>query len=447
MENQFLEFARSGLAKARQMGADHAEVFVVKNRSQEIEIKDDSLDQIKQSESQGVGLRVIKGNRQGFSFSSDFRSSAVDKMVTQAIANSTYNDEEPALYFPEQGRYYPQPDLYDAATGAHTMEEKIELAKETARQAKLYDSRVKSIERSGYEEGEIEMWLANSHGLSLYQKGSFCGLFALALSEQDGEQQSGYGMNSCISYRDLSPEEAGKMAGRRAVQLLGASQVKSGVMDLVLEPLIAMQMMGIISSCFSGEAVLKNKSFLAGKLGEVVASRELTLIDDGTMPGRLGSASFDGEGTAAQRTVLLENGVLKNFLYDCLSAKKAGAVSTGNGMRGSYKGVPHIGTSNYYLEAGSLSPEQLIGSVEKGIYVTEILGAHTANPVSGDFSFGASGILIEHGKLSHPVRGITIAGNFQQLLQKISGIGSDLTYYGSQGAPTIRITDISVSGK
>ena len=447
MENQFLEFARSGLAKARQMGADHAEVFVVKNRSQEIEIKDDSLDQIKQSESQGVGLRVIKGNRQGFSFSSDFRSSAVDKMVTQAIANSTYNDEEPALYFPEQGRYYPQPDLYDAATGAHTMEEKIELAKETARQAKLYDSRVKSIERSGYEEGEIEMWLANSHGLSLYQKGSFCGLFALALSEQDGEQQSGYGMNSCISYRDLSPEEAGKMAGRRAVQLLGASQVKSGVMDLVLEPLIAMQMMGIISSCFSGEAVLKNKSFLSGKLGEVVASRELTLIDDGTMPGRLGSASFDGEGTAAQRTVLLENGVLKNYLYDCLSAKKAGAVSTGNGMRGSYKGVPHIGTSNYYLEAGSLSPEQLIGSVEKGIYVTEILGAHTANPVSGDFSFGASGILIEHGKLSHPVRGITIAGNFQQLLQKISGIGSDLTFYGSQGAPTIRISDISVSGK
>ena len=447
MENQFLEFARSGLAKARQMGADHAEVFVVKNRSQEIEIKDDSLDQIKQSESQGVGLRVIKGNRQGFSFSSDFRSSAVDKMVTQAIANSTYNDEEPALYFPEQGRYYPQPDLYDAATGAHTMEEKIELAKETARQAKVYDSRVKSIERSGYEEGEIEMWLANSHGLSLYQKGSFCGLFALALSEQDGEQQSGYGMNSCISYGDLSPEEAGKMAGRRAVQLLGASQVKSGVMDLVLEPLIAMQMMGIISSCFSGEAVLKNKSFLAGKLGEVVASRELTLIDDGTMPGRLGSASFDGEGTAAQRTVLLENGVLKNYLYDCLSAKKAGAVSTGNGMRGSYKGVPHIGTSNYYLEAGSLSPEQLIGSVEKGIYVTEILGAHTANPVSGDFSFGASGILIEHGKLSHPVRGITIAGNFQQLLQKISGIGSDLTFYGSQGAPTIRISDISVSGK
>ena len=145
--------------------------------------------------------------------------------------------------------------------------------------------------------------------------------------------------------------------------------------------------------------------------------------------------------------MLLENGVLKNYLYDCLSAEKAGTLSTGNGMRGSYKGTPHIGTSNYYLEAGHLSPEHLTGAVEKGIYVTEILGAHTANPVSGDFSFGASGILIEHGRFSRPVRGITIAGNFQQLLQKISGVGSDLTFYGSQGAPTVRISEISVSGK
>lgn len=290
------------------------------------------------------------------------------------------------------------------------------------------------------------MWLANSNGVLLHQKGNYCGLFCLALGEKDGEQQSGYGMDSCIALRELSPERAGTMAGRRAVQLLGAAPVASGVMDLVLEPLITMQMLGIISACFSGEAVLKNKSFLAGRLGDCVASQELTLIDDGTLPNRLGSASFDGEGTASQRTVLLENGVLQNYLYDCLSAAKAGTSSTGNGMRGSYKGTPHISTSNYYLQAGSQTPAQLTGHVERGIYVTEILGAHTANPVSGDFSFGASGILIEHGRLSRPVRGITIAGNFQQLLQKVCGVGNDLTFYGSQGAPTMRIAEISVSG-
>lgn len=446
MRNNFPEFAKTGIQKARQMGADHAELFVVKNRSLEVEIKDGSLEQMKQAESQGVGLRVIKGNRQGFSFSSDFRSSALDRMVTQAIANSTYNDEEPALYFPGPGKKYPQMDLWDADTGNHSLDEKIELARETARCAEQYDARVQRIERSGYEEGDVEMWLANSNGVLLHQKGNYCGLFCLALGEKDGEQQSGYGMDSCIALRELSPERAGTMAGRRAVQLLGAAPVASGVMDLVLEPLITMQMLGIISACFSGEAVLKNKSFLAGRLGDCVASPELTLIDDGTLPNRLGSASFDGEGTASQRTVLLENGVLQNYLYDCLSAAKAGTSSTGNGMRGSYKGTPHISTSNYYLQAGSQTPAQLTGHVERGIYVTEILGAHTANPVSGDFSFGASGILIEHGRLSRPIRGITIAGNFQQLLQKVCGVGNDLTFYGSQGAPTMRIAEISVSG-
>ncbi len=446
MGNSFLEFAKTGLTKARQMGADHAELYVVKNRSQEVEIKDDCLDQIKQSESQGVGLRVIKGNRQGFSFSSDFRSSALDKMVTQAIANSTYNDEEPALYFPERSSRYPQLDLYDNDMGNHTMEEKIELARDTARYANEYDSCVQRIERSGYEEGDVEIWLANTNGVTLHQKGNYCGVFCLALSEKNGEQQSGYGMDSCIAFRELSPQTAGEMAGRRAVQLLGAAPVASGVMDLVLEPMITAQMMGIIASCFSGEAVLKNKSFLAGKMGEQVASPALTLIDDGTLPNRLGSAVFDGEGTPCERTVLLEHGVLKNYLYDCLSASKAGAVPTGNGMRGGYKGTPHVGTTNYYLQGGDITPAQLISSVDRGIYITEILGAHTANPVSGDFSFGASGILIEHGKFSRPVRGITIAGNFQQLLQKVSGVANDVTFYGSQGAPTIRIADIAVSG-
>ena len=442
----FLKFAKTGLQKAKMMGADQAELFVVKNRSMEVEMKDGSIDEIKQSDSQGVGLRVIKGNRQGFSFSSDFRSTALDKMVTQAIANSNYNDVDKDLCFPSYRGEYPQLDLYDTSLAQHTMDEKLELARETARQAEQWDARVSRIERSGYEEGEMELWLGNSNGLMQYQNGTYCGLFCLALGEQNGEQQSGYGMHSSIGFAELSPQLAGQMGGKRAVQLLGATQIESGVMDLVLEPLIAMQIMGIISACFSGEAVRKNKSFLAGQLEQMVAGAEVTLIDDGCMPGHLGSASFDDEGTPAQKTVLVENGMLKHYLYDCLSAAKAGTTSTGNGVRSSYKGTPHIGTTNYYLAGGQYTPGQLLQAVDRGIYVTEIMGAHTANPVSGNFSFGASGILIEHGQLTRPVRGITIAGNFQQLLQQIRGVGNDLTFYSSHGAPTVRIEKISVSG-
>lgn len=446
MGQSFLEFAKIGLQKAKNMGADSAELFVVNSRSFEVEMKDGSLDEMKQSDSQGVGLRVIKGKRQGFSFSSDFRSTALDKMVVQAIANSNYNDIDPALHFPDKSPSYPQLNLYDAALSRCAMEDKLELARETARQAEQWDGQISHIERSGYEEGEVEMWLANSNDVILHQQGNYCGLFCLALGEKDGEQQSGYGMDSSIALHNLSPERAGKMAGKRAVQLLGAKSVTSGVMDLVLEPMISMQIFGILSACFSGEAVRKQKSFLAGRLGECVASTEITLVDDGTLDAHLGSGSFDGEGTPMQRTVLLEQGILQRYLYDCVSATKANTLSTGNGMRGSYKSTPYIGTTNYYLAAGSQTPEQLIGAVDRGIYVTEIMGAHTANPVSGDFSFGASGILIEHGKFSRPVRGITIAGNFQQLLLKVNGVGTDLIFYGSQGAPTIRIAEIAVSG-
>lgn len=446
MEKKFLEFAGVGLQKARQMGADSAELFMVKKRSLEVEIKDGSLDEIKQADSQGVGLRIIKGNRQGFSFSSDFRETALDRMVVQAITNSSYSDLEPALYFPAPSACYPRLDLYDPQLERHSLEEKLELAQESARQAEGYDELVTRVERSGYEEGDVKIWLANSNGVMLHQQGNYCGLFCLAIGEKAGEQQSGYGMDSCIALRDLSAEKTGRMAGRRATQLLGAAPVNSGVMDLVLEPLIATQILSILSACFSGDAVQKKKSFLAGRLGQMVASPDITIVDDGTLPGHLGSGAFDGEGTATQRTVLLKNGVLQQYLYDCLSAKKAGVGSTGNGMRGSYKGVPHIGTTNYYLEAGHYAPDQLVGEIERGIYVTDIMGAHTANPVSGDFSFGASGILIEHGCFSRPVRGITIAGNFQQLLQKINGVGHDLTFYGGQGAPTVRIAEIAVSG-
>lgn len=442
----FEKFAGTGLQKAKKMGAEQAELFVVKSRSLEVELKDGRIDEIKQSDSHGVGLRVIKGHRQGFSFSTDFRASALDKMVVQAMENSRYHDEDEDLYFPAGGQVYPRLNLYDPALKQHSLEDKMQLAQETAEAAKKWHQQVSRIERSGYEEGEVAMWLANSNGILQHQAGTYCGLFCLALGEKNGEQQSGYGMDSSISLAALSPTKAGNMAGKRAVQLLGAAPVNSGVMDLVLEPMIAAQIFGIISACFSGEAVRKNKSFLANKVGQLVAGTEVTLIDDGCMEQHLASGSFDGEGTATQRTVLVENGMLKQYLYDCLSAKKAGTVSTGNGVRGSYKGTPHVGTTNYYLAAGRYSPEQLIGSVEQGIYVTEILGAHTANPVSGDFSFGASGILIEHGVLSRPVRGVTIAGNLQQLLQKIHGVGNDLTFYGSHGAPTVRISQIAVSG-
>lgn len=447
MGQNFLEFAKTGLYKAKLNGADHAELFVVKSRSFEVELKNNYIDEMKQSESNGVGLRVLKDGRMGFSFSSDFRTTALDKMITQAITNSHYSDKDDDLSFPIPVGKYPQPQFYDGTINKISLEEKLDLARETTKYAETFDNRVKQVERSCYEDGQVELWIANSNGVFLHQMGNYCGLACLALGEENGQQESGYGMDSHVRYSTLSPKLAGEMAAKRAVQMLGAAKINSGKIDLVLDPLIAAEIIGLISSCFSGEAVRKKKTFLVGKLDTAVASSQLTIVDDGTMDYKLGSAAFDGEGVPTQRTVLVENGVLKQYLYDTVSAKKAGTISTGNAIRGSYKGTPHIGTTNYYIQAGNTTPEQLISEISYGLYITDIMGAHTANVISGDFSLGASGILIEQGKLTRPVRGITIAGNFQQLLQQVNGIGNDLTFFGGQGAPTIRIADIVISGK
>lgn len=447
MSQNFLEFAKTGIHKAKQMGAKHAELFVMKSKQLEVQIKDDVIDELQQSDSQGVGIRVIKDRRQGFAFSSDFSSTALDKMVSQAIINSTYNDPDEALALPELSAAYPQMELFDWQRGDLTLEDKIQLASDTAKFALQYDSQVTNIERAGYEEGESQIWLANSNHVLLQEKSSYCGLYCLAMGSNQQEQQSGYGADLHIAINQLSPQRVGEMAGMRAVRLLGATQVASQVTDLVLEPAIAAKILGLISQCFSGSAVQKGKSFLAGQLEQPVASHQVNLIDDGTRTGQLGSASFDGEGVATSRTVLIEDGILKHYLYDTLSANKDQTVSTGNGVRGSYQGTPYVGTTNYYLDNGSCTTEELLQSVQEGLYVTEILGAHTANPISGDFSFGASGIWIKQGQLAQPVRGLTIAGNFQTLLQKIDAVADDLTFFGSKGAPTIKISQISISGK
>lgn len=443
---RFKQFAQSGLMKGKKLGAQQVEFFVMKNKALDLHVKDNRVDELTMAENQGIGVRVIKDHQLGFSFSTDFSSTALDKMLSQAIANAKYNDRDDQLVFPEKAKGYAQFDLYDQATFAVPMKEKIELAKETTDIALKSHRKVEKVVYSSYQDEESEVWLANSNGLLAYQKGSACGLYCVALGGEGTEQQSGYGADFGLKYAGLSAKKAGEMAGVKAVRLLGALPMSSKVADIILEPLVAIQILGIIATGFSGEGVLKGKSMFANKMNQQIAGPLVSLVDDGTLAERLGTTPFDGEGVPTSRTMLVENGILKSYLYDTYNANKAGTLSTGNGMRGSYKGTPGIGTTNYYLEGGSISPEALLMQVDQGLYVTEILGAHTANPISGDFSFGASGLWVENGKFIKPIRGVTIAGNFKTLLMDIEMVADDLTFFGSSGSPTIKIAKVNISG-
>ncbi|KJS22441.1 MAG: peptidase C69 [Clostridiaceae bacterium BRH_c20a] len=444
--NDFLKLGVKAVEKALKIGSDNAEVFLLNARDFNIQVANQKIDTIKLAEERGLGIRVFKDRRMGFSYTSDLNDTAVDQVVEQALANSLNTAHDEYLTLAEKTESYPALDLFDQEISQKSVEEKIELAKEIENYAKKYDSRIKITERAAYEDSQYEIWIMNSLGLNGYYQGAYCGGYALVVGEEQGENQTGFGMQYSLKYKSLNPEIIGTDAGKRAVRLLGAASISSQKAPIILEPYIATNFLGIISPALSAEAVDKGKSFLKGKTNKRVASELVTLIDDGQMEGRVLSAPFDGEGIPTSKTVLVEQGVLKGYMHNTYTAKKAGLKSTGNGVRGSYRSTPEVGSTNFYLAPGEIDPEQIIKEIDTGLYVTDVMGMHTANPISGDFSLGASGIWIENGELTKPVRGIAIAGNLQELLGNIAGVCNDLTFFVGKGAPTIKINNISISG-
>jgi PmbA protein len=237
----------------------------------------------------------------------------------------------------------------------------------------------------------------------------------------------------------------GKIAAQRTLRRLGARKVKTAQVPIVFDPLVATSILEHIFEGVNGDSVYRGASFLAGKLGQKIAGENVNIVDDGTMPGGFGTSPFDGEGVPTRRTIVIENGVLKSYLLNTYTAKKLGLQTTGNASRG-LAGTPGIGPGNYFLQPGSKTPQQIIGGIPNGLYVTEFLG-HGANLVTGDYSRGASGLWISGGELAFPVEEITVAGNLKELFFNISEIGNDLEFRGAVAAPTIRVDGLTVGGE
>jgi len=242
-----------------------------------------------------------------------------------------------------------------------------------------------------------------------------------------------------------SPENVGKIAAQRALRRLGARRVKTTEVPVVLDPLVATSILEHVFEGVNGDSVYRGASFLAGKLGQQVAASHVTVVDDGTMVGGFGTSPFDGEGVPTRRTVVIENGVLNSYLLNSYTAKKLGLKTTGNAARG-LAGTPGIGPGNYFLQPGSRTPQQVIGDIKEGLYITEFLGMGV-NLVTGDYSRGASGLWISGGELAYPVEEITVAGNLKEIFKNLSEVANDLEFRGSVAAPTLRIDGLTVGGQ
>lgn len=439
----YQKIAADILSMAESLGSDETEIYFEKSESMSLKVKNSTITETNTAQSIGYGIRVIKNHRQGYAYSADFSPRALQSTLKYALLYANYSDPDNYLSLPKK-QNYPHVNIYDENIAKTPLSAKIDLACQSEK-AILNCDYIISVEHSSYQEASSETHLYNSHGLAAYEKASYCALAATALAEKNGEQNNGSGFCQSTTLSELDPALCANMTAKRTTQLLNAQSMLSANCSIVLDPYITCQFLELLAPSFSGENVLKNKSMYATSLGAQITSPDFTLLDDSTINQHIGSASFDGEGTAAQKTEIITAGVLSHYLYDTKSAVQAKSTATANALRSSYKTPPHLSTTNYYLAPGRYSTKDIISVTNYGVYITDILGAHTANTLTGDFSLGASGILIENGKLTHPVRGITIAGNLKELLLNIDMIADDLTFFGAEGAPTIRIKNVPVS--
>jgi PmbA protein len=263
---------------------------------------------------------------------------------------------------------------------------------------------------------------------------------------EDGAMQRDYWFSIARTLKKLeSPEQVGKVSAERTLRRLGARKVKTAQVPIIFDPMVATSILEHIFEGINGDSVYRGASFLAGKLAQKVAGDNVTIIDDGTIPGGFGTSPFDGEGVPTRRTVVLEKGVLSSYLLNTYTAKKLGLKTTGNASRG-LAGTPGIGPGNYFLQPGTRTPKELISGIKEGLYVTEFLG-HGANLVTGDYSRGASGLWISGGEFAYPVEEITVAGNLKEIFFNISEIANDLEFRGSVASPTLRIDGLTVGGE
>lgn len=437
-----LDLAREAVRR----GASAAEVVMRHRTEFSVSVRLGEVETLKQSSDQGLGLRVLIDGKQASVSGSELRRDTVISLLDEAIelAKATSPDDTAGLPEPaELATSIPDLDLYDEAIEQLPTEEKIELALRAERAAKNYSDQIINFDGGGFDSASGTAILANSLGFAGAYSSTSCSLVAVPVAGENGKMQRDYWYDVRRKLSELNtPEDIGVTAARRTLRKLGARSVPTQSVPVVFEPNIARDLVADIFSAVSGESISRKSSFLVGQLGERVASERLTVVDDGQMPIGLGSRPFDGEGLPTRRTVVINHGVLESYLLNTYTARKLGLKSTGNAGRG-LVGAPTVEAGNMYVEPGSHSPEEIIKSVNKGFYVTEVIG-FGVNIVTGDYSRSASGIWIENGELTFPVQGVTIAGNLKEMLNAVEMIGNDLDFRGNIVSPTLLIGRMTI---
>ena len=436
------------LARCKRLGAEDAEVYISRGTEFTVRVYNGEIESLVSAESRGIGVRTFREHRVGFSYTSDDGADALDSLVDEALENGRYNHDDEANVLPEVEIAEPLPGLASAGLRHLEPQRKIDFALEMERRATSLDPRVRRVSDAIYSDGTGQVEIYNTRGLEASFERTVAYGVLETIAEQDSEMQSGFAFTHGRDMDELDLARVVQEAVENAAGLLGAKPVATAIVPVVLHPHAAAMILGVLAGSFSADAVIKRRSLLAGKVGEQVAAPIVTITDDARLPEGLASRPFDGEGVPARRNELIAGGILKGYLHNTYTARRTNSQSTGSAVR-SYKSVPEVGVSNLVLRPGELSRDALLARVDNGLHVSQLSGLNTVNPVSGEFSLGLTGHWIEHGRLTKPVKELTVAGNVIALLQKVVAVADDLRFMfagGFCGSPTVLIEELPVGG-
>lgn len=427
---------------------EHVEAYVSRGLSTEVRVYEGEVEHFVSAQSEGIGIRVIRDGRTGTSYAGTLDASVIAEVLAEARDNLGYAevDQWAGLAEPDGVPVTPQ-ELWNTALEGTSTAAKIELAKELERLTLGIDRRVR-VDDANYADSFGEAAVATSTGIRAAGRENGCYVSVGTLADDGDETQTGFGFSVGRAVDELDISRAASEAVDRATRLLGATKPASRRVTVVLDPYVTAQFLSVIGGTLSGDAVARGRSLFANRLGDAVASPLLTLVDDPTNPLAYTATDIDGEGLAARRNVLIDSGRLERFVHSTYSARRLGAVPTGNGVRGGYAGSPGAGCLALQVVPGHRSQAELIADVADGILVQQVQGLHSGvNAVSGDFSTGAAGLVIENGALGRPVREFTIASTLQRMLLDIAEVGGDLEWLPMRSAGvSLVIHDVTMSG-
>ena len=429
---------------------EQVEAYAEEERKTEVSALRGEVEGMTFAESRGVGIRMIRDERLGYAWAADPTTDEVRDAMARARENAALAEPDAANVLPDAGRIDPMPELYRAESADISVDDKVRRALDLERYTVSRDPRVTKVDLAQVGDQVSRVAVASTTGIDLSYERTDAWVVAVTLAVEGDETQSGFSFSISRGLDQLAWEPIADEAVDRAVQMLGAAKPETSKVPVVLDPFAASSFLGVLAGALNADNVLKGRSLFADLVGEDVGSSAFTLLDDGRRADGPGACPFDGEGVASGRTELFAQGVLQGFLHSTYTARRAGngQRSTGNAKRGGYKSAPGVGTSNFFVEPGDRSVDGLLADASGGVLIMDVSGVHSgANPISGEFSVGATGRRIgEGGALGEPLREMTVASTLPEMLQGVRAVGSDLRFFSSVGTPSILIGEMTLAG-